>query len=94
MDPPRCHRLCDFFGTVAAFSVSLLFQFRCFLSFFCRSLFCFQRLFSGPLCGGAFPYGSEKSFLALAGRLLRSCCHGAEDFNTCFFALHLSCFAF
>ena len=69
MDPPRCHRLCDFFGTVAAFSVSLLFQFRCFLSFFCRSLFCFQRLFSGPLCGEAFPYGSEKSFLALAGRL-------------------------
>ena len=27
MDPPRCHRLCDFFGTVAGFSVSLFPQF-------------------------------------------------------------------
>ena len=41
MDPPRCHRLCDFFGTVAGFSVSLLSLFHCFFSFtaFSVSLF-------------------------------------------------------
>ena len=75
MDPPRCHRLCDLFGTCSAFCVCLLLL----LLFLHLLLLLLQRLFSGPLCGGAVPYGSEKSSRLLPEGCASSC-DDDEDF--------------
>ena len=86
MDPPRCHRLCDLFGTCSAFCVCLL-----LLLLFLRLLLLLrllQRLFSGPLCGGAVPYGSEKSSRLLPEGCASSC-DDVEDFIV-FFAFRFT----
>ena len=75
MDPPRCHRLCDLFGTCSAFCVCLLLL----LLLLLLRLLLLQRLFSGPLCGGAVPYGSEKSSRLLPEGCASSC-DDDEDF--------------
>ena len=53
MDPPRCHRLCDLFGTCSAFCVCL-----CFCFCVC---FCFSACSRAPFAAGPFRMARKRA---------------------------------
>ena len=55
MDPPRCHRLCDLFGTCSAFCVCLCF---CFCVCFCV---CFSACSRAPFAAGPFRMARKRA---------------------------------
>ena len=59
MDPPRCHRLCDLFGTCSVFCFCLLLLLLFLLLLLLLRLL--QRLFSGPFAAGPFRMARKRA---------------------------------
>ena len=59
MDPPRCHRLCDLFGTCSAFCVCLCLCF-CFCICFCVCV-CFSACSRAPFAAGPFRMARKRA---------------------------------
>ena len=57
MDPPRCHRLCDLFGTCSAFCVCFCF---CFCICFCFCV-CFSACSRAPFAAGPFRMARKRA---------------------------------
>ena len=67
MDPPRCHRLCDLFGTCSAFCVCFCFCF-CFCICFCLCFcfcvcfcVCFSACSRAPFAAGPFRMARKRA---------------------------------